>query len=83
MPVDGVVRIKVPTPYEVGPVNVYVLLGEAPTLVLAVVVAFQWFRREERETARHDRQADRDGDAELRAYNARLEQLRQEAERLR
>lgn len=33
MPVDGVVRIKVPTPYEVGPVNVYVLLGEAPTLV--------------------------------------------------
>jgi putative copper resistance protein D len=58
-------------------------IGEAPTLVLAVVVAFQWFRREERETARQDRQADRDGDAELRAYNARLEQLRQEAERLR
>ncbi|HEX6917127.1 MAG TPA: cytochrome c oxidase assembly protein, partial [Phycicoccus sp.] len=58
-------------------------IGEAPTLVLAVVVGFQWFRREERETARQDRQADRDGDAELRAYNARLEQLRQEAERLR
>lgn len=27
------VRIEVPTPYEVGPVNVYVIRGEAPTLI--------------------------------------------------
>ncbi|WP_240917659.1 cytochrome c oxidase assembly protein [Phycicoccus sp. HDW14] len=57
-------------------------VGEAPTLVLAVVVAVQWFRSETRETVRLDRQADRDGDAELTAYNARLAQLREEAERL-
>ena len=42
-------------------------VGELPTLVLAVVVAVQWFRRDEQETRRKDRQADRDGDAELQA----------------
>ncbi|MGG5259281.1 cytochrome c oxidase assembly protein [Phycicoccus avicenniae] len=57
-------------------------IGEAPTLVLAIVVAVQWFRSESRETARLDRQADRDGDAELAAYNARLARLREEAEQL-
>ena len=57
-------------------------IGEAPTLTLAVVVAVQWYRRDRRETARRDRMADRDGDAELAAYNARLAQLRQEADRL-
>ncbi|GGL36574.1 bifunctional copper resistance protein CopD/cytochrome c oxidase assembly protein [Phycicoccus endophyticus] len=57
-------------------------IGEAPTLVLAVVVAAQWFRRETLETARRDRQADRDGDAELEAYNARLARLREEAQHL-
>ncbi len=46
--------------------------GEAPTLFLAVVVAIQWFRRDEQETRRKDRQADRDGDAELKAYNEYL-----------
>ena len=48
--------------------------GEAPTLFLAVVVAFQWFKRDEQETRRKDRQADRDGDAELKAYNEYLGQ---------
>ncbi len=57
-------------------------IGEAPTLVLAVVVGVQWYRSEQRETVRRDRQADRDGDAELRAYNERLARLRDEAERL-
>lgn len=28
-----VIRIELPTPYEVGPVNVYVMMGERPTLV--------------------------------------------------
>lgn len=50
-------------------------IGEAPTLVLAVVVALQWFRKDAAETRRRDRQADRDGDAELRAYNERLRRL--------
>lgn len=57
-------------------------VGEAPTLVLAVVVAVQWYRREARETARLDRQADRDDDAELKAYNAHLARLKAEAEHL-
>jgi len=58
-------------------------VGEAPTLVLAVLVAVHWFRAETRRAVRSDRQADRDGDAELRAYNAHLARLRSEAERLK
>jgi hypothetical protein len=49
--------------------------------VLAVLVAVQWFRRDEQETRRKDRQADRDGDAELNAYNEHLARLRRETER--
>ena len=50
-------------------------VGEAPTLVLAVTVAVQWMRSDDRETRRRDRRADRDGDAELEAYNAHLAAL--------
>ena len=56
-------------------------VGEAPTLVLAVIVAVQWFRTDQAETRRKDRQADRDGDAELNAYNEHLARLREQAER--
>lgn len=49
--------------------------GEAPTLVLAILVARQWFTRDRQESVRLDRQADRDDDAALRAYNARLQRL--------
>lgn len=48
--------------------------------MLAVMVAVQWFRRDEQESRRLDRQADRDGDAQLRAYNEHLSRLRQETE---
>ena len=41
-------------------------------LLLAIVLAVQWSRSDERETRRRDRAADRDGDAELAAYNAML-----------
>jgi putative copper resistance protein D len=34
-----------------------------------------WSRSDEREARRKDRKADRDGDAELREYNAMLEKL--------
>ncbi|MGA6127760.1 MULTISPECIES: cytochrome c oxidase assembly protein [unclassified Microbacterium] len=47
-------------------------IGEIPTLILAIVVAVQWSRSDERRQRRDDRQADRSGDAELEAYNARL-----------
>ena len=50
-------------------------VGEIPTLILALVVAIQWSRSDERMQKRRDRQADRTGDAELKEYNERLAQL--------
>ncbi|MBK6885607.1 MAG: bifunctional copper resistance protein CopD/cytochrome c oxidase assembly protein [Tetrasphaera sp.] len=44
-------------------------VGEAPTLVLSLMVALQWLRQDDRETHRTDRQAERDHDADLTAYN--------------
>ncbi len=52
-------------------------IGEIPTLALAVVVAVQWTRDDERTARRRDRRADRDGDAELDEYNAMLGRLAQ------
>jgi len=50
-------------------------IGEAPTLVLALLVMLSWIRSDAAETRRGDRQATRDGDAELVAYNAQLQAL--------
>ena len=50
-------------------------IGEIPTLILAIVVAVQWSRSDERAQRRSDRQADRTGDAEREAYNAHLAAL--------
>ena len=50
-------------------------IGEIPTLILAITVAIQWSRSDDRETKRRDRHADRTGEAELEAYNARLTEL--------
>jgi putative copper resistance protein D len=50
-------------------------IGELPSLVLALTVAMQWFRTDSAESVRQDRRADRDGDAELKAYNERLAAL--------
>jgi len=47
-------------------------IGELPTLALALVVAIQWSRSDDREQKRKDRAADRSGDAELVAYNEML-----------
>ncbi|MCU1579906.1 MAG: copper transporter [Rhodoglobus sp.] len=47
-------------------------VGEIPTVALAVLVAFMWSRSDARESKRYDRKADRDGDAELEAYNEML-----------
>jgi cytochrome c oxidase assembly factor CtaG/putative copper export protein len=43
-----------------------------PTLVLALLVTLAWVRSDSAESTRLDRQADRDDDAELKAYNAHL-----------
>ena len=50
-------------------------IAEIPTLILLIIIAVQWSRSDEREAARRDRQADRDGDAELDAYNQHLGRL--------
>lgn len=56
-------------------------VGEIPTLALAVLVAVLWNRSDTREAKRVDRQADRDGDAELAAYNAMLAERRGDTEK--
>ena len=50
-------------------------IGELPTLVLAIVVAVQWSRDDERAARRRDRRVDRDGDVEMDEYNAMLANL--------
>ncbi|WP_308466211.1 cytochrome c oxidase assembly protein [Rathayibacter soli] len=49
--------------------------SEIPMVLVALGVATMWAKSDERTAKRLDRQADRDGDAELVAYNARLENL--------
>ncbi|GAB49939.1 hypothetical protein MOPEL_135_01770 [Mobilicoccus pelagius NBRC 104925] len=55
-------------------------IGEFPMLVLALLTLATWMKSEEHEAKRHDRQAARDHDAALEAYNA---SLRQRGEALR
>ena len=43
--------------------------GEFPTLILAMLMASEWYRTDRAEGQRAERQAERDGDAELHAYN--------------
>ena len=50
-------------------------IGELPTLVLALLVTLAWLRSDSAESKRLDRQADRDDDAELKAYNAHLNDI--------
>jgi len=47
-------------------------VGELPTLILALLVTLAWVRSDTAESKRLDRQADRDDDADLKAYNAHL-----------
>lgn len=50
-------------------------IGELPTLILASLVVLAWIRSDARESKRLDRQAVRDGDAELVAYNEMLDKM--------
>lgn len=47
-------------------------LSEIPMIIVLIAIAVQWSRSDAREAKRNDRQADRDGDAELNAYNDSL-----------
>jgi cytochrome c oxidase assembly factor CtaG len=49
--------------------------GDIPSLLLGLALLVSWVRSDAQETKRKDRQADRDDDAELRAYNERLNSL--------
>ncbi|UER55464.1 bifunctional copper resistance protein CopD/cytochrome c oxidase assembly protein [Kineosporiaceae bacterium SCSIO 59966] len=49
-------------------------LGDYPVAILAVAMAVAWHREDAREARRYDRRAARDGDAELAAYNAWLQE---------
>lgn len=49
--------------------------GEIPMLIVVIALVAQWARADERLARRSDRQADRDGDAELTAYNAMLREM--------
>lgn len=50
---------------------------ELPTLLVLLVLFLQWQRSDARRTAAADRRVERYGDAELDAYNARLQSLAQ------
>ncbi|HEY6794948.1 MAG TPA: cytochrome c oxidase assembly protein, partial [Kineosporiaceae bacterium] len=56
-------------------------IGDVPAIVLAVIIAVQWAMSDDREARRRDRAADRDGDAELTAYNAMLARLAEQDRR--
>lgn len=50
-------------------------IGELPTLILSGMVVLSWIRSDAREAKRSDRQAARDGDADLNEYNEMLAKL--------
>ncbi len=50
-------------------------IGEVPTIALAILVTLRWVTDDSREARRRDRKADRDGDADLTAYNQMLSRL--------
>jgi len=53
-------------------------IGDFPSLFLALLVVLAWVKSDDAEARRHDRQADRDGDADLVAYNEQLALLAQQ-----
>lgn len=52
-------------------------IGELPGIIALVVLLFQWSREDDRRARQSDRRAERDGDAELAAYNRMLASRRQ------
>ncbi len=58
-------------------------MGEVPLVLVFGALFVQWIRSDVREARRRDRAADRDGDAELAAYNARLRELSENSKRRR
>ncbi len=51
------------------------VFGEVPIILIGLILFVQWVRDDARQSRRLDRQAERDGDARLLAYNAALGRL--------
>ena len=49
--------------------------GEIPLVIVMLALAVQWYRSDMRDARRAERQAERDDDAELRAYNEMLQEM--------
>ncbi|QGG41502.1 cytochrome c oxidase assembly protein [Aeromicrobium yanjiei] len=56
-------------------------MGEIPLVLVMIAILFQWFRSDTREAKRYDRAEDRNEDAALEAYNARLRDLAEHGRR--
>ena len=50
-------------------------IGDVPAMIMAIVIAIQWSRADDREARRMDQAAEFDDDAELRAYNDMLAEI--------
>ena len=56
-------------------------VGEIPTLVITLIVVYQWSKSDDRERKRLDRASDRSGNQDILDYNQMLEKLNQTPER--
>jgi cytochrome c oxidase assembly factor CtaG len=56
-------------------------MGEIPLVLVMIAILSQWFRSDTREARRFDRNEDRNEDAALEAYNARLRDLAEHGRR--
>lgn len=50
-------------------------VGEIPTIIITLIVVWQWSRSDDRERRRLDRASDRSGNKDLQDYNQMLEQI--------
>ena len=52
-------------------------IGELPTIVLAIIVSWQWFKSDRRDSVRLDRASNRSGNQDLDSYNQMLDRINQ------
>ena len=52
-------------------------IGELPTIALAIIVSWQWFKSDRRDSDRLDRASDRSGNKDLDSYNQMLDRINQ------
>jgi cytochrome c oxidase assembly factor CtaG/putative copper export protein len=52
-------------------------IGELPTIALAIIVSWQWFKSDRRDSVRLDRASNRSGNKDLDSYNQMLDRINQ------